>query len=261
MELAARDAGYASLSSFAKQAYAVPGALIGAGVGAGVGAMADADNRWRGAGVGAIAGAGIGGLAGHLHNPATWENAVAHAAPAKAAVPAKVAPKVEQAVAEKAPKAVPLPHYSGGTVAQRPNVNNKVSPNIPEANGLNRYLGAPTIGGDNVSAAIKKPAVYSTPDSYVSAARYQGEARAPQITPGSLEHIRGQKMTHMGEPSIPQSSAPPAQGPRPTSERTTSGVELRGSIPEGIRSRPGTPVFSPDPRTGQPIFMGTRQAG
>lgn len=119
MELAARNAGYPNLSSFTKQAYAIPGALIGAGVGAGVGAMADADNRWRGAGVGAVAGAGIGGLAGHLHNPATWEGAVAHAAPAKAAVPAKVAPQVEQAVAQGAPNVSPM---LGAEVRATPNM-------------------------------------------------------------------------------------------------------------------------------------------
>lgn len=66
MELAARDAGYQSLNQFAKQAYAVPGALIGAGVGAGVGALSDSDNRFRGAAIGGVGGAALGGLGGHL---------------------------------------------------------------------------------------------------------------------------------------------------------------------------------------------------
>lgn len=66
MELAARDAGYHSLQNFTKQAYAIPGALIGAGIGAGAGALSDPDNRLRNAAIGGVGGAAIGGIGGHL---------------------------------------------------------------------------------------------------------------------------------------------------------------------------------------------------
>lgn len=229
MQLAARDAGYPTLEHFTKRAFTLPGAAIGAGLGAGVGAMVDSEDRLRGAatgaGLGGLAGAGAGALAGHLERGAG--KAVAKAAPKAEQTATKAVAKAEPAVAKAAP-----------------------TPAQPK--------GKPTVIGEP-----------SVPPNPVDTSRYQSEARAmaqSHFNPPDSASIRKMNKTHIGEASVPQAASPLAPtrevvAPPPTvvpaTGRTQSGV--RAEVPAGIPVRSGgTPVFSPDPRTGAPIFVGMR---
>lgn len=295
MQLAARDAGYANLDVFTKQAAAVPGALIGAGVGlglgAGVGAMADPEHRLRGAatgaGLGGLAGAGIGGAAGHFIGQSG--KAVAKAAPKVE----QAAAKTEQAAAK--PAAAHAPEIPQGPSASDLGYSQQTADGLspetralimkmrgqgardvaqigpatapPSIKGLvpQAPVGPPSLSGvkaaPNMAAPPKitggaKPntarhqtqvgAPSSPMAPPIDAARYQGEARAAARAnfdvPGSTEHIRALNPRMEATPSM----ILPDSGVRP-------------SVPKGIPVRSGgTPVYSPDPRTGQPIFMGKR---
>lgn len=229
MQLAARDAGYASLDVFTKQAAALPGALIGAGLGvglgAGVGAAADDQDRWRGAAVGAglggLAGAGIGGVAGHLMKGTG--KAVAKTTPAVE----KAAPQAEQAVAKAAPKAEAAAAKPASASAYKP--------------------GQTQIGGP-------APAV---PD----ASRFQGDpraaARADYGVPGSTEHIRAIKPTQEGKASIPRkgpTSTMPA--PMPANNALAAPMEASPSmfLNDGVKHESGIRRIEPQ---GQGYTLGS----
>lgn len=269
MQLAARDAGYASLDVFTKQAAAIPGALIGAGLGiglgAGVGAAADDQDRWRGAAVGAglggLAGAGIGGVAGHLMKGTG--KAVASAAPKVE----QAAAKTEQAVAKTAPAAKAPPKTEGVSAHGRkpaPIPNGGVSPQVPDHSGVIGYLGAPSLAPPNLSPSLKAPGAASA--APMDASRYQGEARAmaqSHFNPPDSSAIRKMNKTQMGAPSVPTAASPGGSEPGVHE----SGIRMIGG---GKGHNLSTPRRSPtpqsafhtgmafDPMTGQPVVTPLR---
>lgn len=167
----------------------------------------------------------------------------------------------------------PLPS-SQDVVKSRPGARSDVSPQIPEVSGVSGYLGAPELSGyPNVSPNLRIQPKPVLPDIDVSRYRRNAvsAARANFDVPDSSA-IRRMNQTQVGLPSVPTnapaapvrtptarlSQLPPEPMPaHPPATKTRSGVQPK--VPAGVPVRSGgTPVFSADPRTGEPIFMGTR---